>query len=172
MASAVMLCVADAVETLQGNTDPTTYVSKARSRQEVCSYGNLLFCDWLNDPGGRQQARFRWGNATTYTQFFVDYERFLERPAEVRREALSTLQDGRLFVVKLDLAKFYDRVSVPGVVGRLRTLYQTYASRFSVPYVALEAEPFWQSVEKILHWQWQPADSAGLEDLTLGLPQG
>jgi hypothetical protein len=80
MASAVMLCVADAVETLQGNTDPTTYVSKARSRQEVCSYGNLLFCDWLNDPDGRQQARFRWGNATTYTQFFVDYERFLERP--------------------------------------------------------------------------------------------
>jgi hypothetical protein len=172
MASSVMLCVADSVETLQGNTDPATYASKSQARLHVCSYGNRLFCDWLKDSDGRQQARFRWGNATTYSQFFVDYERFLERPAEVCREALPTLQDERLFVVKLDLAKFYDCVSQPAVVKRLRSLYQSYATRFSIPYVVSDAEPFWQAVEKILRWQWHVSDSADRTDLKLGLPQG
>lgn len=172
MASAVMLCLADAVETLQGNTDSSSYTSKAQARQQVCSYGNRLFCDWLKDSDGRQQARFRWGNATTYSQFFIDYERFLERPADVCREALPTLQDERLFVVKLDLAKFYDCVSQPAVVSRLRSLYQSYATNFSIPYLASDAEPFWQAVEKIMRWQWHAGDSDGRMDLKLGLPQG
>lgn len=77
LASAVMLCLADAVETLQGNTDPASYGSKAQARQRVCSYGNRLFCDWREESDGKQRARFRWGNSTTYSQFFVDYERFL-----------------------------------------------------------------------------------------------
>src|SRR5690554_6151632 len=115
---------------------------------------------------------FAGGNATTYSQFFVDYERFLERPAEVCREALPNLHDERLFVVKLDLNKFYDCVSQSAVVSRLRALYQRYASEFSVPYSAVEAEPFWQAVEKIVSWQWNPSDSAGRSELKLGLPQG
>lgn len=172
MASAVMLCVADAVETLQGNTDPAKYASKAHGRQQVCSYGNRLFCDWLDDSDGRQQARFRWGNGTTYSQFFVDYQRFLERPAEVCREALPTLLDERLFVVKLDLAKFYDCVNQPAVVMRLRGMYQSYASKFAVPYDASAAEPFWQAAEKILSWKWHESDIANRGSLKLGLPQG
>lgn len=172
LASAVMLCLADAVETLQGNTDPASYGSKAQARQRVCSYGNRLFCDWLEESDGKQHARFRWGNATTYSQFFVDYERFLERPAEICREALLSLHDERLFVVKLDLAKFYDCVSQSAVVSRLRKLYQRYASEFAIPYSEVEAEPFWQAVEKIVSWQWSHSDSAGRSDLKLGLPQG
>lgn len=172
LASAVMLCLADAVETLQGNTDPASYGSTAIARRRVCSYGNRLFCDWHEESDGKQHARFRWGNATTYSQFFVDYERFLERPAEVCREALPNLHDERLFVVKLDLNKFYDCVSQSAVVSRLRALYQRYASEFSVPYSAVEAEPFWQAVEKIVSWQWNPSDSAGRSELKLGLPQG
>lgn len=172
LASAVMLCLADAVETLQGNTDPASYGSKAQARQRVCSYGNRLFCDWFEESDGKQHARFRWGNATTYSQFFVDYERFLERPAEVCREALPSLHDERLFVVKLDLAKFYDCVSQSAVVSRLRTLYQRYASEFAIPYSEVEAEPFWQAVEKIVSWQWNLSDSASHSDLKLGLPQG
>ncbi|HFH3919954.1 RNA-directed DNA polymerase [Pseudomonas aeruginosa] len=172
LASAVMLCLADAVETLQGNTDPRSYGSNAQSRQRVCSYGNRLFCDWLEESDGKQHARFRWGNATTYSQFFVDYERFLERPAEVCREALPSLHDERLFVVKLDLAKFYDCVNQSAVVSRLRTLYQRYAREYAIPYSEVTAQPFWQAVEKIVSWQWNPSDSAGRSDLKLGLPQG
>lgn len=172
LASAVMLCLADAVETLQGNTDPASYGSKVQARQRVCSYGNRLFCDWLEESDDKQHARFRWGNATTYSQFFVDYERFLERPAEVCREALPSLHDERLFVVKLDLAKFYDCVSQPAVVSRLRTLYQRYATEFAIPYSEVEAQPFWQAVEKIVSWHWNPSDSTRRSDLKLGLPQG
>lgn len=172
LASAVMLCLADAVETLQGNTDPTSYKGKFQARQQVCSYGNRLFCDWQQESDGKQQARFRWGNATTYSQFFMDYERFLERPAEVCREAIPGLHDERLFVVKLDLAKFYDCVNQSAVVCRLRTLYQRYATEFSIPYSEVEAEPFWQAAEKIVSWQWSPNDSAGRSELKLGLPQG
>lgn len=172
LASAVMLCLADAVETLQGNTDPARYSSKDQARQRVCSYGNRLFCDWLDESDGKQHARFRWGNATTYSQFFVDYERFLERPSEVCREALPSLHGERLFVVKLDLAKFYDCVSQSAVVSRLRTLYQRYASEFAIPYSEVGAEPFWQAVEKIVSWQWSASDSADRSDLKLGLPQG
>jgi hypothetical protein len=172
MASAVMLCIADAVETLQGNTDPAAYVSKAHARQQVCSYGNRLFCDWQSDSDGRQQARFRWGNGTTYSQFFVDYQRFLERPAEVCREALPTLLDERLFVVKLDLAKFYDCVHQPAVVTRLRSMFQSYASKFAIPYTASVSEPFWLAAENILRWEWHEKDIADRDELKLGLPQG
>ncbi|RMM53966.1 RNA-directed DNA polymerase [Pseudomonas savastanoi] len=171
LASAVMLCLADAVETLQGNTNPASYGSKAQARQRVCSYGNRLFCDWIEESDGKQHGRFRWGNATTYSQFFVDYEHFLERPAEVCRETLPSLHDERLFVVKLDLAKFYDCVNQSAVVSRLRTLYQRYANEFAIPYSGVEAEPFWQAVEKIVSWQWNPSDSAGRSELKLGLPQ-
>nr|WP_306456349.1 RNA-directed DNA polymerase [Pseudomonas sp. LJDD11] len=167
-----MLCVADAVETLQGNTDPASYASKAHARQRVCSYGNRLFCHWLNDSDGRQQARFRWGNGTTYSQFFVDYQRFLERPAEVCRESLPTLLDERLFVVKLDLAKFYDCVSQSTVVPRLRNLFQSYASGFAIPYEVSASESFWQAAEKILRWKWHENDIVNRDDLKLGLPQG
>ena len=172
LASAVMLCLADAVETLQGNTDPASYGSNAQARQRVCSYGNRLFCDWTEESDGKQQARFRWGNSTTYSQFFVDYERFLERPAEACREVLPSLHDERLFVVKLDLAKFYDCVEQSAVVDLLKRLYQRYAKEFAIPYSEDEATPFWEATEKILSWQWQDSDSDSRSDLKLGLPQG
>lgn len=38
VATAIMLCLADAVETAQGSTDP-------EHKHMVCSYGNRLFCD-------------------------------------------------------------------------------------------------------------------------------
>lgn len=168
LATAVMMCLADAIETLQGNTDAATYTSAAIARQHVCSYGNRLFCDWRTTPGDVQQAKLRWGNATTYSQFFQDYERFLERPAEVCRELLPTLQGERLFVVNLDLAKFYDCVEQKTVTSRLRSHFERYAKQFSVVYDPAEAEPFWQVAEKVLRWEWDEQDL----DKPLGLPQG
>ncbi|TWR88485.1 reverse transcriptase domain-containing protein [Pseudomonas saxonica] len=172
MTSAVMLCLADAVETLQGNTDPSSYSSKAQARQQVCSYGNRLFCDWQKESSSKQHARFRWGNATVYSQFFTDYERFLERPAEVCREALPSLQDERLFVIKLDLAKFYDCVDQTAVIKRIRMLYWRYAKDFSIHYSPKDAKPFWTAVKKIVHWKWSDEDNQKSHELKLGLPQG
>ena len=68
-----MLCLADAVETAQGDCSEINYF-KAK-KNSVYSYGNRLLCDW-NDDG---DAWFRWGNGETYRKFFTDYQSFLKR---------------------------------------------------------------------------------------------
>lgn len=175
MATAVMLCVADAVESLQGNTDLSRYPSASVARKHVFSYGNRLFCDWSSEPDGRQQARFRWGNATTYSQFFKDYERFLERPASVCRELQPSLQGKRLYVVKLDLAKFYDCVDQSRVLARLKGIWAAYAKEFGIPQTVqgeADQNAFWLAAERVLQWSWHAEDSKKAGSLTMGLPQG
>lgn len=54
-ATAMMLCLADRVETIQG--DPRTSIVNAQARKTIVSYGNRLFCDSV---GG--QLRHRWGS--------------------------------------------------------------------------------------------------------------
>ncbi|HEX5311981.1 RNA-directed DNA polymerase [Aquabacterium sp.] len=175
LATAVMLCVADAVESLQGNTDPSRFANASAARKHVFSYGNRLFCDWSTGPDGKQQARFRWGNATTYSQFFKDYERFLERPASVCREALPSLQGHRLYVVKLDLAKFYDCVDQARVLDRLKGIWATYAEQFGADQAATseaDENAFWSAAERVLRWSWNADDCKKAGALTMGLPQG
>jgi hypothetical protein len=84
-ASAAMLCLADAVESEQGNcNDKNQSFEQARSNK-VYSYGNRLICDWKS----KDQAWFRWGNSDTYRKFFTDYQNFLKRPMELGRDALN-----------------------------------------------------------------------------------
>lgn len=175
LATSVMLCVADAVESVQGSTDPSHYSSLGTARKHVFSYGNRLFCDWTSGPNGKKQARFRWGNATTYSQFFKDYERFLERSAGVCRDMLSSLQGQRLFVVKLDLAKFYDCVDQARVLDRLKDIWESYAKEFCAQQGAVDETrqtAFWTATERVLSWKWQTDDSEKAGGLTMGLPQG
>jgi len=68
VATTIMLCLADAIETEQCSTDP-------EKKHSVYSYGNRLFCDWKDE-----RAKFRWGNSSIYSKYFQDYQRFLERP--------------------------------------------------------------------------------------------
>ena len=175
LATAVMLCVADAVESLQGSTDPFHYPSASAARKHVFSYGNRLFCDWSSGPDGKKHARFRWGNATTYSQFFKDYERFLERSASVCREVLPSLQGQRLFVVKLDLAKFYDCVDQARVLTRLKDMWESYTRGLGTPQSTIDEadqNAFWCAAERVLRWSWQAEDSKKARGLTMGLPQG
>ena len=79
VATALMLCLADCVESAQGN--PASAPEKALAN-DVFSYGNRLYCNWTN--GGRR-ARFSWGNANTYSRYFQDYQQFVARPAAVAR---------------------------------------------------------------------------------------
>ena len=50
-ATAVMLCLADRVETIQG--DPREPITDGETRRRVVSYGNRLFCDTV---GGRASS--------------------------------------------------------------------------------------------------------------------
>ena len=108
VATAVMLCLADRVETLQG--DPRLSIRDPESRKRVVSYGNRLFCDAVD--GG---LRHRWGSAKLYRAYYQDYRTFLTRP-EVAAESLPEVTGKRIYVVHADLRQFYDRVR-PGLLA-------------------------------------------------------
>ncbi|MBL8742578.1 MAG: hypothetical protein JNK04_15830, partial [Myxococcales bacterium] len=62
-ATAVMLCLADRVETLQG--DPRAPITATHRRKRVISYGNRLFCD-----GNGAGLHHRWGSSKLYRAYF------------------------------------------------------------------------------------------------------
>lgn len=104
-ATAAMLCLADIVETAQGDCSGVDV--KTHQRRKVYSYGNRLLCDWKDDG----KAWFRWGNSQIYRKFFIDYQCFLRRPVILGREAAQNHASPELvYVVSLDLSKFYDNI--------------------------------------------------------------
>ena len=102
VATALMLCLADRVETLQG--DPRRPVRDRKARRQVVSYGNRLFCDAID-----RELRHRWGSTKLYRAYYQDYRTFLSRP-EVAAESISEAAGKRVYVVHADLKQFYDRV--------------------------------------------------------------
>jgi len=86
-ATAIMLCLADRVETAQGS--PTIAIDSVDDRRAMVSYGNRLFCDADN-----AELHHRWGSTKLYRGYFQDYRRFLSRPDTVAeplaREASGT----------------------------------------------------------------------------------
>lgn len=169
MASSVMLCLADAIESLQGNTDLSVYGNRRDARLQTVSYGNRLFCDWTNkEESDKQHARFRWGNAGSYSQYYTDYQRFLERPVQVCVEAN---QDADfLYIVSLDFEKFFDSITQVDVTNRLRNAYKQYCDVFHEP--ELQDENFWTAVKSILSWEWDLEASYLPANQPLGIPQG
>ena len=162
-ATALMLCVADRVETAQG--DPRTPVTNPDGRRRVVSYGNRLYCDAHADT-----LRHRWGSSRLYREYFQDYRSFLERPDAVRK-ALDVPKDRRVVVVHSDLRQFYDRVRPSVLMDKLKSI------------VADSADPgFLELARRALAWGWDSQDArtvsdyareAGIDDFAaIALPQG
>ena len=163
VATALMLCLADRVETVQG--DPRRTVRDQESRRQVVSYGNRLFCDAI---GG--ELRHRWGSAKLYRAYYEDYRTFISRP-EVAAESISETGGERVYVVHADLRQFYDRVRpdlLAEAIGRLH---------------GEDNDPaFFALATSVLDWGWHSrderdvriyAEQAELEDFTrVALPQG
>lgn len=162
-ATAVMLCLADAVETAQG--DCSKPVANLGSRSRVFSYGNRLLCDWKE-----QKAWFRWGNGETYRKFFTDYQNFLRRPIAIGRNVANSVSDiDHVFVINLDLSKFYDHIDRNILIERLKKIAKEY-------WHADECQKFWATARQIIDWEWSKEAhdveaSLGL-NLSNGLPQG
>ena len=95
VATALMLCLADRVETLQG--DPRRSARDQESRRQVVSYGNRLFCDAM---GG--ELRHRWGSAKLYRAYYQDYRRF----CPVRKSRLSRFGQPSKSVSTLSMRTF------------------------------------------------------------------
>lgn len=114
--TALMMCLANKVETLQSDT--STELEKVHKKKLV-NYGNRLYCTFNDD-----EANFSWGNSTTYSKYFSDYQRFLARPMYFGGEALQKkVKDEQVFEVHLDLEKFYDRIDRLKLINNILTLY-------------------------------------------------
>lgn len=160
-ATALMMCLADTIETLQG--DPRTPVNDQAGRTKVLSYGNRLFSDAASDG-----LHHRWGSTATYRAYFQDYRAFLARPELVAKEFDV---DGRIVaIVQTDLAQFYDRVRPTSLYSRIASLPGVYD------------RPFLHLVKQVLDWRWHPDDlktalaysaKLGIEGFEeVALPQG
>ncbi len=165
LASAVMICLADLVETVQGNPTPSRLGEE--SFHHTSSYGNRLFCDWEGDS---QNASFRWGNANCYRKYFTDYQSFLERPKQY--QSSTTDSSGfREAIVSLDLSGFYDNVTPIDLLDRLRTLCTSNSITTD--------NDFWAAAHSIMSWAWHDDDLRLYQNsdvfkngMRLGLPQG
>lgn len=163
IATALMLCLADRVETLQG--DPRKPVRDGPSRRQVISYGNRLFCD-----ADRGVLRHRWGSAKLYRAYYQDYRTFLSRP-EIVAASIQPANGRRSFIVHSDLRQFYDRVRPDRLAVALQGIRRDG-----------DDSDFFDFASKVLNWAWDPrdrsevaiyAEQAGLEDFArVALPQG
>ena len=163
VATTLMLCLADRVETLQG--DPRRSARDQEPRRQVVSYGNRLFCDAI---GG--ELRHRWGSAKLYRAYYQDYRAFLTRP-EIAAESIPAAKGKRVHIVHADLRQFYDRVR-PNLLAE------------AIDRVRRDGDDpaFFSLAEAVLDWGWQShdesdvriyAEQAELEDFTrVALPQG
>ncbi|MEV7646884.1 RNA-directed DNA polymerase [Arthrobacter sp. NPDC089319] len=168
-ATAIMLCTADAVESLQGSTNPSDYENYYALRRNVVSYGNRLFCHWQESEEGLS-ARHPWGSGAHYSKYFQDYVRFLERPSRVCKDEELRLSGERLLVIKLDLKQFFDNIHQERIVPELRNAYES--GRRKVGESEHCDEEFWRSAAEILRWDWAEGDRAETDGGALGLPQG
>lgn len=179
LATAVMMCLAEAVESSQGDTTGSDIAAMRASG--VASYGNRLHCTWVNDVGVRPRAQFSWGNSRTYRQYFQDYRTFLSRPRRVCAELTAQLRPRReLFVVSLDIKSFFDHVDRNALLAELKGLELEHRTVHSVPVSAAADAAFWERAARIFSWKWRTEDQQGAElirgepqqELELGLPQG
>ena len=150
IATGIMLCLADRVETLQGDT--RLDFKSAENRSAVVSYGNRLFCD--KEERSEVRLRHRWGSSKLYRRYFQDYRTFLERPESVARELIRDTTEGgsapsvqRPFIVCTDLSKFYDRVR-PRLLTRALVALRNGS----------DEQAFFAFASDMLRWQWDVDD--------------
>lgn len=164
-ASAVMLCIADAVETAQGNCSDTKFCFKSAQEKRVYSYGNRLVCDWQGE-----KAWFRWGNSDTYRKFFTDYQNFIERPIAIGAQISESSADKEsIYIVSFDLEKFYNKIDRKLLIERLKSIADQYGADHD--------DNFWKAVSTITNWRWdedslRQAKKFRKFSTELGLPQG
>ncbi len=149
IATAMMLCLADRVETRLGN--PKLSIEKEENRRRTLAYGHRLFCDGKGDA----ELRHRWGSSKLYRSFFQDYQTFLERPKVVAKEQRALNETAgseieiEIAIVQSDLSKFYDRVRPALLHSRLRLLK-----------CEDDEETFFQLAERLFDWRWVDKDKA------------
>jgi hypothetical protein len=178
VSTAVLLCLANAVETAQG--EPVEEFDEFSKPGACVSYGNRLHCTW-HKSGGGARADFPWGNTRTYSEYFAHYRQFLARPIKVCREWADRIGTGNeLYIIKLDVKSFFDCIDVVALQSVLAALQADYLRAHGDGRVDdMDCAGFWAVVARILSWRWADADkseaaliNAEAGELPKGLPQG
>ncbi len=162
VATALMLCLADRVETAWG--DPRLSPIDEIHRQHILAYGHRLFCDRVGN-----KLQHRWGSTKLYRQYFQDYQTFLKRPKIVAEQLDTPDNDFEIAIIQSDLSKFYDRVRPKMLSQKLRKFMHSS-----------EEEVFFKLAECVLDWRWNDKGRAekyakqhNIPDFGLvALPQG
>ncbi|GAA0337246.1 hypothetical protein GCM10008967_29410 [Bacillus carboniphilus] len=175
--TAIMLCLADAIESIQGPTDELDFL-KAQ-QEKIYSYGNRLHCEWVSHLNKRRQAKFSWGSSKSYRQYFDDYKVFLKRPQNVCNYYAPIVPPNKeLYVVSLDLSKFYNHIDLNSLVEEIKYLYREYYNYYSLPEEFKDEPAFWKKVKEVFNWEWAKEDYSNNNKIiengrsSLGLPQG
>ncbi len=163
VATALMLCIADRVETEQGNPAIPLDIPEQRS---VTSYGHRLLCD-----PGTTSLRHRWGSTKLYRGYFTDYRTFIRRSSVIAQHCKHQEPSQRVFIVYCDLSRFYDRVRPHFLTQSLARLRQPG-----------DDDSFYALAKRVLCWRWRHQDVrtaeryariAGIGDYSrIALPQG
>ncbi|MER9526061.1 hypothetical protein NKI96_21120 [Mesorhizobium sp. M0292] len=143
--TAVMLCLADRVESLQGDPHPSE--DKEEAWSSVLSYGNRLFCD-SDGFGGLQH---RWGSSKLYRSFSIDYRSFIGRPEEIAQKL--EIDGHRVVIVSSDLKQFYDRVRPAMLMEKLEGIKREG-----------DDPRFYELAANVLHWTWHEDDRSDVEE--------
>jgi hypothetical protein len=172
VATAAMLCLADAIETIQGPSDESDFF-KAQN-QKVYSYGNRLLCNWETQSNNKKLAKFGWGNSQCYRQYYEDYKTFLKRPRDICQHYASIATPGKsLYIVSLDLKEFYDHINVSILQDELKQLYfNEYIGKYTKLNAEIDEMEFWGNLKNILSWSWAESDIEESRTLNIKLPNG
>ena len=134
-ATAIMLCIANRVETTQG--DPRKPVDNEANRRQISSYGNRLFCRERNG-----ELQHSWGSKGLYRSYYTDFQTFVERPMAVA--AKINRYGKRLFNVHTDLSQFYDRVRPCDLTRALERFCKVPSDK-----------PFFDFAGRFFDWGWE-----------------
>ena len=163
VATAIMLCLADRVETRMN--DPRLSIDSEENRRRVLAYGHRLVCDDTEDGG----LRHRWGSTKLYRQYFQDYQTFLRRPRVVAERLDSDSPEFEIAIVQSDLSKFYDRVQPDLLRQKFEQLGRDG-----------DDARFFQLAGRVFDWRWADTKRASRHSrehrldgfLYVALPQG
>lgn len=114
----LMMCLANDVETTQG--DPATDYKEVHKEgtKGVVSYGNRLYCKYIDD-----KAEHSFGATTVFSKFFTDYRTFLSRPYYfASQEKAEISPDEEIYLVELDLKQFFDLVKRDILIKKIRDI--------------------------------------------------
>ncbi|MNW45184.1 reverse transcriptase [compost metagenome] len=174
VATAVLLCLAEAVETAQGPSDEEDFFKAQKNL--IYSYGNRLHCEWNESYELRKQAKFNWGNSQLYRKYYEDYRLFLKRSKKIcQYNSPKLLPNQYLFIVSVDLKGFFDHIDRKALINQLKEIYYEYIREYKLSATHNTEDSFWEVLKDIFNWKWEETEQQiELFDtpLPMGLPQG